>query len=142
VAAHARAPGALLGAAYWACLVEDDRYALAALRYLDRNHPVRAGLGEDPTAYPWSSCATYALGAPNSLITLHPSYLGLSRYPKVRQRHYRVLLAPSDEPRADARDPRWTTARAVGTAAFLARYSLPAPPHDETDGQAAQNQLS
>ncbi len=32
---------------YWACLVEDDTYALAVLRYLDRN-PVRAGLVEDP----------------------------------------------------------------------------------------------
>jgi len=66
---------------YWACLGEDDRYALAALRYLDRN-PVRAGLLDDPTGYPWSSCATYTLGAPNPLITFHPSYLALSRYPK------------------------------------------------------------
>jgi len=106
---------------YWACLVDDDHYALAALRYLDRN-PVRAGLVDDPAAYPWSSCAAYALGTPNPLITFHPSYLAMSRYPKVRQRHYRALLASTDDPRADARDPRWTTARAVGTAAFLARY--------------------
>jgi putative transposase len=107
-----------------ACLVEDDLYALAALRYLDRN-PVRAGLVEDPATYPWSSCAAYALGRPNPLITFHPSYLALSPYPKVRQRQYRTLLLPSPDPRLDARDPRWTTQRAVGSAAFLTRY-LPA----------------
>ena len=45
---------------YRACVVEDDLYALAALRYLDRN-PVRAGLVADPATYPWSSCAAYAL---------------------------------------------------------------------------------
>jgi len=106
---------------YRACLVEDDLYALAALRYLDRN-PVRAGLVEDPTGYPWSSCAAYALGTPNRLITLHPSDLGSSRYPKVRQRQYRALLAPSADPRADAREPRWSTQRAVGSPSFVARY--------------------
>ena len=122
----------------WACLVDDDRYALAALRYLDRN-PVRVGLGDDPTSCPWSSCAAYALGAATPLVSLHPSYLALSPYSKVRQRHYRTLLAPADDPHADARDPRWTTERAVGTAAFLARYGLPGPPHGETGGPTAQN---
>jgi putative transposase len=121
---------------YRACLVEDDQYALAALRYLDRN-PVRAGLGADPAAYPWSSCAAYALGTPNPLITFHPSYLGLSPYPAVRQRHYRALLAPSPDPKMDVRDPRWSTQRAVGTAAFVARHTprqarrriVPVPAH-------------
>ena len=106
---------------YWACLVDDDEYALAALRYSDRN-PVRAGLVEDPASYCWSSCAAYALGTPNALISFHPSYLALSAYPKVRQRYYRAMLAPSHDPRADARDPRWTTERAVGGEAFMARH--------------------
>jgi len=106
---------------YRACLVEDDLYALAALRYLDRN-PVRAGLVADPAAYTWSSCAAYAAGTPNPLITVHPTYLALSPYAAVRQRHYRALLAPSDDPRGDARDPRWTTQRAVGSTGFLAAH--------------------
>ena len=108
---------------YWACLVDDDRYALAALRYLDRN-PVRAGLVADPATYPWSSCAAYAQSRPDPLVTFHPSYLALSPYPKVRQRQYRALLAPAADPRADVRNPRWTTERAVGSAAFLARHRL------------------
>ena len=106
---------------YRACLVEDELYALAALRYLDRN-PVRAGLVEDPATYRWSSCDAYALGSSNALVTLHPSYLALSPYPKVRQRHYRTLLLPSPDPRLDAHDRRWSSQRAVGSAAFLARY--------------------
>ena len=68
---------------------------MAALRYLDRN-PVRAGLVDDPTTYPWSSCAAYARGTPNQVITFHPSYLALSPYGKVRRRHYATLLVPSE----------------------------------------------
>jgi putative transposase len=126
---------------YRAVLVADDRYAPAALRYLDRN-PVRAGLVDDPPAYPWSSCAAYACGAPNPLVTFHPSYLGLSPYQAVRQRHYRALLAPRPDPVTDAHDPRWTTQRAVGTAAFVARVTprrgrrklVPVPPQIQARG--------
>ena len=106
---------------YRACLVEDDLYALAALRYMDRN-PVRAGIVEDPVTYAWSSCASYALGAANHLIQFHPSYLGLSTYAKVRQRHYRAILASSSDPHLDARDSRWTSQRAVGSPEFLERH--------------------
>ena len=98
------------------------RDARAALRSLDRN-PIRAGLVEDPPASPWSSGAAYALRTPNPLTTFHPSYLGLSPYPAVPQGHYWALLAPSSDPTADARDARWSTQRAVGTGAFVARYT-------------------
>jgi putative transposase len=104
-----------------ACLVEDDFYALAALRYMDRN-PVRAGIVEDPTKYVWSSCATYAFGIANRLIQFHPSYMGLSRYGRVRQRHYRSILASSSDAHLDNRDSRWTAQRAVGSLEFLKRY--------------------
>jgi len=106
---------------YRACLVEDDLYALAALRYMDRN-PVRAGIVEDPTAYPWSSCVSYTQGEANRLIQFHPSYLGLSAYAKVRQKHYRAILGSSSDPRLDARDSRWTSQRAVGSPDFQKRY--------------------
>jgi len=113
---------------YWACFVEDDPYALAALRYLDRN-PVRAGVVPDPAAYPWSNCAAYAIGTPNPLIQFHPSYLALSPYGAVRRRRYRAWLQPSDDPHADLRDPRWTTARALGSPAFLVLHGVPPHPH-------------
>jgi putative transposase len=107
---------------YRACLVEDDLYALAALRYMDRN-PVRAGIVEDPLTYAWSSCASYAKGTPNRLIQFHPSYLGLSPYAKVRQRNYRAILGPSPDPQLDGRDSRWTSQRAVGRPEFLRRHN-------------------
>jgi putative transposase len=88
---------------------------------MDRN-PVRAGIVEDPAAYAWSSCASYALGAGDSLIQFHPSYLGLSPYPKVRQKYYRAILAPSSDPHLDDRDSRWTSQRAIGSAGFLRRH--------------------
>jgi len=124
---------------YSACLVEDEAYVLAALRYLDRN-AVRAGLVDEPAAYPWSSCAAYAVGAPNPLIAFHPSYLALSPYSKVRQRHYRTLLAPSNEPIADGRDPRWTTQRAVGSPAFMARYAPRRRGRPKSGAMPSQNQ--
>ena len=116
--------------------------ALAALRYLDRN-PVRAGLVTEPTSYPWSSCAAYALGSSNPVITFHPCYLALSLSAKVRRRHYRALLAPSAEPQLDAREPGWTSQRAVGSAAFVARYTprrgrrriVPVPPQIQALGE-------
>lgn len=124
---------------YRACLVEDDRYGLAALRYIDRN-PVRAGIVEDPAAYPWSSCAAYARGTPNPLVTFHPSYLALSPYAAVRQRHYRILLAPTDDPRADSRDPRWTTQPAVGSPAFVAPFLRRRPGRPKLARVPVQNQ--
>jgi len=88
---------------------------------MDRD-PVRAGMVEDPAVYAWSSCASYALGAANRLIEFHPSYLGLSTYAKVRQRHYRAILASSSDPHLDDRDSRWTSQRAVGSPEFLKRH--------------------
>ncbi len=124
---------------YRSCLIEDETYALAALRYLDRN-PVRAGLVADPPTYPWSSCAAYAFGTPSRVVTFHPSYLGLSRYARVRQRQYRLLLAPSADPRTDARDPRWSTHRAVGSPAFVARYVLRRRGRPRSGTRPLQNQ--
>ncbi len=85
---------------------------------------------------------SYALGTPSRLITFHPSYLLLRPYPQVRQRQSRTLLLASADSRLDARDPRWTTQRAVGSPAFLKRYipprgrrrTVPLPPHIQALG--------
>ena len=83
---------------------------------------MRAGLVDDPTTYPWASCTAYALRTPSRLITFHPIYLALSRYPKMHQRYYQTLLLSSPDPRLDAREPGWTSQRTVGSIAFLARH--------------------
>ena len=83
----------------------------------------RAGLVADPAPYPWASCAASALGTPTPLITVHPSYLALRPSPQGRHRQYRTLLVPSADPR-DARNPRWTPRRAVGSAAPLGGWPM------------------
>ncbi len=64
---------------------------------------------------------TYKM-TPNRVVTFRPSYLALHPSAKGRQRRYRTLLTPSADPHADARDPRWSTQRAVGSLAFLSRH--------------------
>jgi putative transposase len=126
---------------YRACVVEDDPYAPAALRSLDQN-PVRAGLVEDSATSPWSSRPAYALGTLSGLISLHPSYLSLSPYPRVRQCQYRTSLVASPDSRLDAREPRRATQRAVGSPAFLRPHtpargrhrSVPMPPQFQALG--------
>lgn len=50
--------GHLFERRYRAILVDDARYLLELLRYIHLN-PVRAGLVDDPTEYPWSGHRTY-----------------------------------------------------------------------------------
>ena len=76
---------------------------------------------------------------PGLLITWHPSSLALSRYAKVRQRYYYTLLAPSTYPRAEARDPHWTTQRPIGSPAFLAP-SVPRRGRRRIETMPSQNQ--
>jgi len=49
----------------------DERYLLAATRYVELN-PVRAGLVEDPAAYPWSSAAAHLSGRDDDLVRVKP----------------------------------------------------------------------
>src|SRR3972149_2765159 len=49
----------------------DERYLFAATRYVELN-PVRAGLVEDPAAYPWSSAAAHLSGRDDDLVRVKP----------------------------------------------------------------------
>lgn len=86
---------------YGASVIDTDTYALACMRYLDRN-PLRAKMVDDPKLWSWSSHRYYAFGDPNPLITSHPSYLGLANDAVTRQKFYHRFvhsLLPSDEAR-------------------------------------------
>jgi hypothetical protein len=76
----------------------------------------------DPPLDPVSSWAAYTLGTLKRLDTIHSSSRGLRPYAEIHSRQYRTFLPPSEDPQADARDPRWTTQRAVGSPAFMAPY--------------------
>ena len=53
--------GHLFQGRYRAILCDKDSYLLELVRYLHLN-PVRAGLAEDATQYPWSSHAVFLKG--------------------------------------------------------------------------------
>jgi putative transposase len=55
--------------------VMDERYLLAAARYVELN-PVRARLVEEPELYPWSSAAAHVKGVDDALVKVAP-LLGL-----------------------------------------------------------------
>jgi putative transposase len=84
--------GTLFEGRFRSSLIEGDRYLLACQRYIELN-PVRAGLVEEPGAYPWSSYRANALGVPDPLLTPHPLYDGLAETDEARRAAYLDLFA-------------------------------------------------
>jgi putative transposase len=120
--AHGRT-GTLFEGRYKAAIVDDERYLLSCMRYIELN-PVRAGLAGTPADYPWSSFKANALGRFDPLVTPHPVYLGLADREAVRRRCYRDLFdtaLPEEDVESirDATQNGW----AVGSAAFRQRVT-------------------
>lgn len=91
--------GTLWEGRYKACLVDSETYLLRCARYIDLN-PVRARLTDDPTNYPWSSCAALCGRHQDPLLTLHPAQLAFQASSNPPGRAYEELLCqaiPADE---------------------------------------------
>lgn len=58
------------------CVVSSNEHLLACMRYIELN-PVRAGMVETPSEYPWSSYRINAFGEKSRIITPHPCYCAL-----------------------------------------------------------------
>jgi putative transposase len=86
--------GTLWGGRYRAFPIEDEQYWLTCLRYIEQN-PVRAGLVESPTDYPWSTYRAHALGKPPSWLAAHPVYVALGADAQRRQAAYRAICDPA-----------------------------------------------
>lgn len=71
--------------------VDTDRYALALMRYMNRN-PIRAGMVKTPGEWKWSGFSFYGNGKENKLIEPHPSYLALGNTDEVRTNEYRHFV--------------------------------------------------
>jgi len=82
--------GTLFEGRFKTCIVQDDRYLLTCLRYIELN-PVRAGMVTDPGDYRWSSFRAHAFGVRASLWSPHALYLGLGGNEKQRQQVWRKL---------------------------------------------------
>lgn len=77
---------------FWSSVVGGREYFLRCQRYIELN-PVRAGMVASPEAYPWSSYACNALGAPNPLVEPHAEYEALGRDERLRQAAYRSFFS-------------------------------------------------
>jgi putative transposase len=113
--------GGLLKRPYKAQLVQDDRYLLAAARYIAMN-PVRAGLVERPEDWGWSSFADLWRGAPSPLLPLIDEH----------RDHARRLFI--DLVRDGAGLPPFEPEKAIfGDAAFVARHAPELPPEQPVE---------
>jgi putative transposase len=83
--------GTLWEGRFKASLVNAEEYLLLCYRYIELN-PVRAGMVQDPGAYPWSSYRNHGLGERDELIRDHELYLALGAKADERQRVYRALF--------------------------------------------------
>jgi putative transposase len=75
--AYARS-GTLFEGRFKSSLVQQERYFLTCLRYIELN-PVRAGMVTDPGDYCWSSYRMHAFGIAAKLWAPHAAYLALGR---------------------------------------------------------------
>jgi len=119
-ATHTRT-GTLWEGRYRAAIVDDERYLLTCMRYIELN-PVRAQMVANPARFRWSSFAANALGVTDGLVEPHAIYLDLGPTPETRQAVYRDLfdsLISEDEMLSirDATQHAW----ALGGPAFRSR---------------------
>jgi putative transposase len=92
--------GTLWNGRYRGLPLEDERYWLTCLRYIEQN-PVRAGMVQAPHDYQWSSYSAHAFGRWPTWLTPHAVYQSLGRDDGERQRAYRELCGrsvKSDDP--------------------------------------------
>ncbi|MDC0664106.1 hypothetical protein [Marinobacter sp. SS21] len=68
--------GTLWEGRYKSTVVDTDTYLLTLYRYIELN-PVRAGMVEHASEYPWSSYQHNAVGKEVQLITPHAQYQAL-----------------------------------------------------------------
>ncbi|MBL3619678.1 MAG: transposase [gamma proteobacterium endosymbiont of Lamellibrachia anaximandri] len=83
--------GTLWDGRYKATLLDSERYLLACMRYIELN-PVRAGMVNHPSEYPWSSYHHNATGLQNGLIQQHSVYRRIGNAAKDRQAGCRALF--------------------------------------------------
>ena len=92
--------------------VTDERHLLAAVRYVELN-PVRAGLVEQPEAWPWSSARAHLRGRNDRLVEVHPMLSRVGDWGS-------YLTATDSQEMIDAIRMHTRTGRPQGSDSFLA----------------------
>ncbi len=115
--------GSIWQGRYRATLVDDEHYGLSCMRYIEYN-PVRAGLVEDPAAYPWSSYGANGLGEHSDLISECDAYLKLGASHKHRAERYRQICTyPLSETELQAIRDNTNKAWVLGSDEFKERIA-------------------
>jgi putative transposase len=111
--------GHFWGDRYRSCIVQDDRYALACLRYIDRN-AVKAGLVEHPAQWYLTSFRSYAYGENHPILPLmpHPTYVALAPDRIQRRAFYLSFVIGSDR-MSDGLHGRLDKLQIFGSAEFI-----------------------
>ena len=112
--------GHFWGDRFRSTIVQDDRHALACLRYIDRN-PLKAGLTEHPSKWYLGSFNSYAYGYSHPILPLqpHPSYLALAKSKAKRRAIYLDFVIGRD-PLSDELHGRIHRMQFFGSAEFIA----------------------
>jgi len=83
--------GTLWEGRYKSTVVDSENYLLMVYRYIELN-PVRAGMVDHASEYPWSSYQHNAVGKEIELLSPHPEYRRLGSTTQERQKNYRALF--------------------------------------------------
>ena len=118
-----RRTGTLWEGRYKAAIVDDERYLLTCMRYIEAN-PVRAHMVASPAEYVWSSFRANACGAADDLVEPHPIFRQLGDSPEGRHAAYRALFRSSipEEELCIIRDAT-QNAWALGSAVFRTKIA-------------------
>jgi putative transposase len=92
-------------------VVMDERYLIAAVRYVELN-PVRAGLCRQPRDWPWSSARAHLAGRDDALVTVQPMLERIDNWQA-------YLAQPVDPEMRESIRRHTQTGRPDGTDRFL-----------------------
>ena len=89
-----RRTGALFEGRYRSTVIDNERYWINCLRYVELN-PVRAGIVSTADQYRWSSYRANGLGLNDELVSPHELYVNLGPNDPSRQQMWRTMCADS-----------------------------------------------
>ncbi|MEJ2405980.1 MAG: transposase [Candidatus Thiodiazotropha sp.] len=113
--------GTLWEGRFKSSVVDVEHYLLTCYRYIELN-PVRAGMTERPSEYPWSSARWHGFGLEDKIVRDHPIFDALGSTREARSNAYRELFRTEmDEDLIHEMGETFSQERMLGGSRFLAQ---------------------